>query len=73
MIARPTPASAAATVITRNTITCPDKDPNSLAKAIKAKFAAFSIISIDIKTTRTFLLIKNPKTPIEKSIPLKSR
>src|SRR4029077_18744625 len=46
MIASPTAASAAATVITKNTITWPSSEPRLRAIATKARFTAFSMISI---------------------------
>ena len=48
MMAKPTAASAAATVITKKTMICPSRDVKDLAKVKKAKLAALNIISIDM-------------------------
>lgn len=48
MMAKPTAASAAATVMTKNTMTCPSIEPADLAKVMKTRFAAFSMISTDM-------------------------
>jgi hypothetical protein len=63
IIARPTAASAAATVITKNTNNCPTGFPIKDEKVIKERFAELSISSTDIKTTIAFLLVRTPVTP----------
>jgi len=65
--ARPTAASAAATVRVRNTITCPDMSACTREKVIIARFAAFNISSTDMKVIIKFLDIITPQTPITKS------
>lgn len=64
-IANPTAASAAATVITKKTNTCPAGSPKYEEKVTKARLAEFNINSTHIKTTIAFLLIKTPATPTE--------
>jgi hypothetical protein len=73
MIARPTAASAAATVITRRTITWPSKDDKLRAMATKLKFTALSISSMHINITIAFLLITTPSTPIVNRMTLKPK
>lgn len=73
IIANPTAASAAATVMTKKTKTCPSADPNSREKATKAKLTAFSINSMDINMISIFRLTKTPKTPMVKSTALNIR
>jgi hypothetical protein len=48
--------------------TWPSKLPLILAKVTKARFAAFSINSIHIKTTIAFLLTTTPTAPIVNKI-----
>src|SRR5690606_18256530 len=48
---RPTATSAAATTITISTNRCPPWSPQARAKPTNARFAAFSISSIDIRIT----------------------
>jgi hypothetical protein len=62
-MAKPTAASAAATVITKNTNNCPTELPRNDAKAIIVRFAEFNISSIHINTTIAFLLVSTPATP----------
>src|SRR5690606_14985159 len=45
MIARPTTTSAAATTSTKNTDTCPSRDPRARPAAMKVRFTALSINS----------------------------
>src|ERR1043166_484662 len=73
MIARPTAASAAATVITKNTITWPSIDWRWRATATNARFAAFSITSIDMNMTITLRRSATPVAPIAKRIPESAR
>ena len=68
MIARPMAASAAATVIIKNTKTWPFIVPRNDEKAINTRFTEFSISSIHIKTIMTFLRTRTPITPIVKRI-----
>lgn len=63
IIASPTAASAAATVITKNTNNCPTELPKKEEKATKLRFAELSISSMHIKTTIAFRLVKTPATP----------
>lgn len=72
-IASPTAASAAATVITKNTNICPLSFPRKLEKDTSDKFIALSINSMHIKITIAFLRTKTPTTPILKSRALKTR
>ncbi len=67
MIASPTAASAAATVITKNTITCPSIEPLVRAKATNARLTAFSMSSIAMKMTMTLRRTSTPKAPIANS------
>src|SRR3989339_1166386 len=73
MIAKPTAASAAATVITKNTKTCPIEFPKYEEKVTKVRFAELSISSILIKTTIAFLLINTPATPTQNMNALRIR
>src|ERR1700743_221356 len=66
MIARPTAASAAATVITKKTKTCPPT-PYACAKATKLKFTALSISSTHMNTMIALRRISTPDTPIANS------
>src|SRR5512141_361368 len=66
MIARPTAASAAATVITKKTNTCPAA-PYTCAKATKVRFTALSISSTHMKMMIAFRRVSTPTTPMVKS------
>src|SRR5438105_13868249 len=66
MIARPTAASAAATVITKNTNTCP-ATPYTCANATNARFTALSISSTHMKTMIALRRVSTPTTPMTKS------
>src|SRR4029079_700913 len=66
MIASPTAASAAATVITKNTKTCPPA-PYCCAKATKVRFTALSISSTHMNTMIALRRISTPNRPITKS------
>src|SRR4029078_1735607 len=70
MIASRTPASAAATVITKNTKTCPPA-PYCCAKATKVRFTALSISSTHMNTMIALRRISTPNRPIRKSTPEK--
>src|ERR1043166_718490 len=63
MIASPTAASAAATVMTRNTNTWPPT-PYWRAKATNARLTAFSISSTHMKTMIALRRVSTPTTPI---------
>src|SRR4051794_951884 len=66
MIASPTAASAAATVMTKNTNTCP-ATPYACAKAIKVRFTALSISSTHMKMMIAFRRVSTPTTPMVNS------
>jgi len=68
MIARPTTTSAAATIITKKAPTCPSREPCTWEKVTKAKFAALSINSTDIKATKALRLVRKPTMPIANKI-----
>ena len=61
MMASPTAASAAATVITKKTITCPSIEPRLRANATKLRLTAFSISSIAMKMTITLRRIEHAR------------
>ena len=63
-IASPTAASAAATVITKNTKTCPAELPKKDEKVTNDIFIALSINSIHIKIIIALRLTNTPITPI---------
>src|SRR6185312_13083143 len=63
MIASPTAASAAATVITKKTNTCPPT-PYCCANATKVRLTAFSISSTHMNTMIALRRISTPNTPI---------
>mgnify|MGYP003694581565 CR=1 FL=1 len=64
MMASPTATSAAATVITKNTMTLPVSRAVDAPKATNARFAAFSISSMDMKMTSGFRRTKDATTPM---------
>src|SRR6185312_9137137 len=66
MIASPTAASAAATVITKKTNTCPPT-PYCCANATKLRFTALSINSTHMNTMIALRRINTPNTPITNS------
>src|SRR5512133_3170904 len=66
MIANPTAASAAATVITKNTNTCPPM-PYACANATNVRLTAFSMSSTHMNTMIALRRIKTPNTPIVNS------
>ena len=72
-IAKPTAASAAATVITKNTNTCPVTSPRNAEKATKVRLTEFSINSIDINTMIAFRRVTTPTAPIINIIALRIR
>src|SRR4051812_16410521 len=63
MMARPTAASAAATVMTKKTNTCP-ATPYVWAKAMKVRFTALSISSTHMKMMIALRRVSTPTTPI---------
>lgn len=71
MMAKPTAASAAATVMTKNTITCPSMEAADLAKVMKARFAALSIISTDMNWVIRSLFTKKATMPKTNKMMLK--
>src|SRR5205823_11651365 len=72
-IARPTAASAAATVITKKTMICPSADPIARPKATNVRFTALSMISIERRIVIRFRRTKTPAVPIEKRIAERTR
>src|SRR4029078_755535 len=70
MIASPTAASAAATVIRKNTNAGPPA-PYCCAKATKVRFTALSISSTHMNTMIALRRISTPNRPIRKSTPEK--
>src|SRR5258708_4225148 len=66
-MASPTAASAAATTITKKTRTCPSKVPKAWLKATNARFTAFSMSSMHMKTVMTLRRRKTPRAPIANS------
>ena len=71
MMASPTATSAAATAMIKNTNTCPDGSFLKVESATKSKLMEFNINSTDMKMIMAFLLIKTPKTPMQKSAALR--
>src|SRR5215510_5566018 len=65
MIAKPTAASAAATVMTKKTNTCPAA-PYACANATNVRFTALSISSTHMNTMIALRRINTPTTPITK-------
>src|SRR3954462_11116662 len=70
MIASPTAASAAATVMTKNTKTCP-ATPYTCAKATNVRFTALSISSTHMKTMIAARRVRTPTKPIVNRTALK--
>src|SRR3954464_11901948 len=66
MIARPTAASAAATVMTKKTNTWP-ATPYTCANATKLRFTALSISSTHMKMMIALRRVSTPTTPITNS------
>lgn len=66
MIPIPTATSAAASAKTKSENTCPVKFPCNVENAIKFKFAAFSISSMEIRNISAFRRVRTPNKPIEK-------
>src|SRR5690349_3125233 len=66
MIASPTAASAAATVMTKKTNTWPPT-PYTCEKATKVRFTALSISSTHMKTMIALRRVSTPTTPIVNS------
>src|SRR4051794_26694086 len=72
MIARPTAASAAATVMTKNTNTWPATS-YACANATKVRLTALSISSTHMNTMMALRRISTPKRPITNSTAEKNR
>src|SRR5262249_20710440 len=72
MIARPTAASAAATVMTKKTNTCP-VTPYACANATNVRFTALSINSTHMKTMIALRRMSTPTTPITNNTAEKNR
>src|SRR5882672_4399401 len=66
MIASPTATSAAATHRTKKARACPSTEPCCWPKATKARLAALSMISMDMKMTSGLRRTRTPRTPITK-------
>ena len=66
-MARPTAASAAATVMTKNTMICPSAVPIDRPKATKLRLTAFSMISIE---SRIVIRLRRTNTP---AVPMANR
>lgn len=73
IIAKPIAASAAATVIIKNTNIWPLILPKNEENATNTKFTEFSINSIHMKTIIALRLIKTPITPMENSKSARSK
>src|SRR3954470_21541972 len=71
MIASPTAASAAATVITKKTNTWP-ATPYTCANATKVRFTALSMSSTHMKMMMAFRRVSTPITPIVNRTALKN-
>src|SRR3954467_7189486 len=71
MIARPTAASAAATVITKKTNTCPAA-PYTCANATNVRLTALSMSSTHMKMMIAFRRVSTPMTPMVNSTALKN-
>ncbi|MNC98133.1 hypothetical protein D3C83_160020 [compost metagenome] len=67
MIARPTAASAAATVTTKNAMIWPSTVPRKRSTATNARLAALSITSTDSRIVMRFRRRKTPAVPMENS------
>src|SRR5688572_6712791 len=68
MIASPTAASPAATVITKIVKTCPSRFPRRWEKATRLMFTAFSISSMHISTVIMLRRTITPMRPTAKSV-----
>ena len=73
IIESPTAASAAATVITKNTRICPVAFPIYCENAMSERLTELSISSTHINTTIAFRCVRTPTTPVVKSIALRMR
>ena len=74
-MARPTTASAAATVMTKMAKTCPWSIVwgKYRAKAMKLRLTPFSISSMDMRMAMAFRRVSAPNTPRLKMIPPRIR
>lgn len=68
-MARPTPASAAAIAITKNTTTSPAIKDNAFENVRNTRFTEFNMSSTAIKIKTAFLRTRTPTTPIENKMP----
>ena len=73
IIASPIAASAAATVIMKNTNICPLELPKNEENVTNTRFTEFSINSMLINTIIAFRLSSTPITPIENNSNAKER
>jgi hypothetical protein len=73
IIASPIAASAAATVMTKNTKTCPFVDPKNDENDTNTRFTEFSINSMHMKTIIALRLISTPITPMVNKMRAKMR
>src|ERR1039458_3131758 len=73
MMASPTAASAAATIITKKTKICPFTACHWWAKVTNERLTALSMSSMDMKTVIRLRLMRKPATPSENSTALRSR
>ncbi len=67
-MARPTAASAAATVMTKNTMIWPSTAPSARPNATNVRFTAFSMISIDSRIVIRLRRTNTPAAPIANRI-----
>ena len=65
--ARPTAASAAATVITKNVMICPSTVPSWRPKATNVRLTALSITSTESSRVMTLRRRNTPAVPMAKS------
>src|SRR6185436_9414927 len=72
-IARPTAASAAATVITKKVMIWPSTVPRERPTATNVRFTALSMISIESSTVIRLRRRNTPAVPIEKRMPDSTR
>src|SRR5262245_39126925 len=73
MMASPTAASAAATAMTKKTITWPSIEPRLRAKATKLRLTAFRRSSMDMKITIRLRRVSTPTVPIANTTALSPR
>src|SRR5262249_32995725 len=73
MIASPTAASAAATAMTKNTITWPSRERRLRASATKLRLTAFSRSSTAMKITMRLRRVSTPTVPMANRMALSAR